>query len=104
MKRTSLPLHRREFITLLGGAAAAWPLAARAQQATRTGSVISPLLLQPMTTPPPPADWDAFVQGLQRRGWTSRDATSRFEHRSAHDQPERLSQSSRLNSQTSRSM
>jgi putative tryptophan/tyrosine transport system substrate-binding protein len=62
-------LHRREFITLLGGAAAAWPLVARAQQGERMRriGVFGALLAD---DPEWQARLAAFHQGLQESGWT----------------------------------
>src|SRR5262249_33689325 len=58
-------MKRREFITLLGGAAAAWPLAARAQQ---TGRVWRVALIGAVS--PLPAMLSTFREALQQRGWT----------------------------------
>jgi putative ABC transport system substrate-binding protein len=60
---------RREVITLLGGAAAAWPLTARAQQPERMRRVgvlmgIAENDLQAQTW------YAAFLEGLQKLGWT----------------------------------
>ena len=62
-------MKRREFITLLGGAAAAWPLAARAQQAERMRR-IGVLMALAADDPEGQARLAAFVQGLQQLGWT----------------------------------
>jgi ABC-type uncharacterized transport system substrate-binding protein len=62
-------MKQREFITLLGGAAATWPLAARAQQPERMrriGVFINPVADDPVTQ----ARLAAFVEGLQQLGWT----------------------------------
>ena len=63
--------RRREFITLLGGAAAAWPLAARAQQGERMRRIG---VLMPLAADDPEAQARiaAFLQGLQQLGWTDR--------------------------------
>jgi putative ABC transport system substrate-binding protein len=61
-------MNRREFITLLGGAAAAWPLAADAQQSERMRR-IGALMYLAADDPDSPALMAAFVRGLQELGW-----------------------------------
>ena len=62
-------MRRREFITLLGGAAAAWPLAVRAQQAERMRR-IGVLMTAAADDPEGQARLAAFTQGLEQLGWT----------------------------------
>ena len=61
-------MKRSEFITLLGGAAAAWPLAARAQQPERMRRV-GVLMSLPQNDPGGQAEVAAFYQGLAALGW-----------------------------------
>jgi putative ABC transport system substrate-binding protein len=62
-------VRRREFITLVGGAAAAWPLAARAQQGDRIRR-IGVLTGTRADDPDSKARLAAFEQALQQLGWT----------------------------------
>src|SRR3989454_12563571 len=61
-------LKRREFITLLGSAAAAWPLAARAQQGGR-GRRIAALMSMAADDPEAQPRVAAFESGLRELGW-----------------------------------
>ncbi len=67
----AIRIGRREFIHLLGSAAASWPLTARAQKQDgrmrRVGFLLSAL---PADDSEGQARISAFVQGLQVRGWT----------------------------------
>jgi putative tryptophan/tyrosine transport system substrate-binding protein len=63
------PVRGREFITLLGGAAVAWPRAAYAQQADRMRRV-GVLLNRAADDPEEQARVAAFLQQLQELGWT----------------------------------
>jgi putative tryptophan/tyrosine transport system substrate-binding protein len=73
-------IGRREFISLLGGAAAAWPLAARAQQGGR---------MQRVGIIDNAGIWDHFRQGLSDLGYID-GRNIAIEYRSAEGRPERL--------------
>src|SRR5262245_24526659 len=81
-------MRRREFITLLGGAAAAWPLAARAQQQAKLPTIG---FLGP-TTPSAQSQWvAAFLQRLRERGWIE-GRTVTIEYRWAEGRTERYAE------------
>jgi len=80
-------MRRREFVKLAGAVAGAWSLPVRAQRAFayRVGHLA---IAAPTDVPrPPPANWEAFVQGLRDAGYREGENIA-FEHRSAHDKPE----------------
>ena len=63
-------MNRRAFITLLGGAAAAWPLAARAQRFERVRRICV-LMATAADDPEGQARLAAFLRGLEQAGWVA---------------------------------
>ena len=81
-------MRRRDFITLLGSAAAAWPLAARAQQAANMPTIG---FLGP-STPSAASHWAAaLVQRLRELGWIE-GRTIAIEYRWAEGRSERYAE------------
>ena len=82
-------MKRRQFITLLGGAAAVWPLAARAQQQGEQMRRVGVLTSSPEHDPTIQARLRALQQGLQQSGWTD-GRNVRIEYRWAAGKPDDL--------------
>jgi len=81
-------MRRREFITLVGGAAAGWPLAARAQQ-QQPGKTPRIGFLTRKTDASVSTQIDAFRRGLGDLGWVEGKSIS-IEYRDAEGQADRL--------------
>jgi ABC-type uncharacterized transport system substrate-binding protein len=79
-------VRRRQFITLLGGAAAAWPLAAGAQQSSKTAKVG---VLYPGTSASLPSRLGGLREGLQAAGYRESDNIE-LVPRAAEGDPTRL--------------
>jgi hypothetical protein len=85
-----LDLRRRDFIALLGGAAAAWPLAARAQQPIgRTGKMPRVGVLMPGPAAHSTATLKPFYQGLHELGYIEGQNLA-IERRDGDWKPDRL--------------
>jgi putative tryptophan/tyrosine transport system substrate-binding protein len=81
-------VRRREFISLLGGAAAAWPLAARAQQPAKLPTIG----VLGVATASAWSDWvSSFVQRLRELGWIE-GRTVAIEYRWAGGRSERFAE------------
>jgi putative ABC transport system substrate-binding protein len=65
----TIDIGRREFVTVLGGASLAWPLAARAQQSERM-RLVGFLESTSADGPGAKARHEAFLKGLEKLGWT----------------------------------
>ena len=79
-------IERRKFLATLGGAAAAWPLAARAQQAMPAVGYLG------TTTPSTAGQWTAaFVQRLRDLGWIE-SRNVKIEYRWAEGRSERFAE------------
>jgi putative ABC transport system substrate-binding protein len=78
-------MKRRQFITLLGGAAAAWPLAARAQRAAKIRRVGVLIYSNPQTDP----NTESFRRGMRELGYVDGQNIA-IEYRYAEGRPERL--------------
>ena len=77
-------MRRREFFRVLGGAAIAWPLAARAQQGERVRRIA--VLQGTAATGQSPAGYAAFLRRLGELGWTD-GRNVRIELRWANSDP-----------------